>query len=119
MKKMVCRFGELYYAELPVISDSRVQQGLRPVLIISNDVCNKFSPVVSVVPLTSSMTKANIPTHVSIDGYGLHKPSVILAEQIMSIDKHRFHEKIGEVNDMGLIDRILRALRTQLNMVAA
>lgn len=119
MDQMGCKFGELYYAELPVIGNSRVQQGVRPVLVVSNNTCNKYSPVISVVPLTSSRTKANIPTHVEINGFGLHKPSVILAEQIMSIDKNKLHERIGEVNNMGLINRILKALRTQLNMVAA
>jgi mRNA interferase MazF len=119
MNQLACKFGELYYAELPVIGNSRVQQGLRPVLVISNNTCNKFSPVVSVIPLTSSSTKAKIPTHVEISGYGLHKPSVILAEQIMSIDKSRLNDKIGEINDVGLLKQIIRALKTQLNMLVA
>ena len=114
----VCRFGELYYANLPVITNSRVQQGLRPVLVISNNMCNVHSPVVSVVPLTTSITKAKIPTHVSIEGYGLHMASTILTEQIISLDKHRLQEKIGDIGESVIKRKVMRALRTQLNMVA-
>jgi len=113
-----CQFGELYYANLPVIVNSRVQQGLRPVLVISNNMCNLHSPVVSIVPLTTSITKAKIPTHVAIEGYGLHMASTILTEQIISLDKHRLQEIIGDIGESDIKLKVMRALRTQLNMVA-
>ena len=90
--------GELYYADLsPVIGSE--QGGLRPVLIIQNDIGNKYSPTVIAAAITSKMTKAKLPTHIGIgalDG-GLLKDSVVLLEQIRTIDKRRLKERIGEL----------------------
>lgn len=100
--------GDLYYADLsPVIGSE--QGGVRPVVIIQNDVGNKYSPTVIIAPITSQMNKTKLPTHVSLsanDEYGLPKNSVILLEQIRTIDKMRLKEKIGSFNDkkMGFID---------------
>jgi len=88
--------GELYYADLsPVIGSE--QGGMRPVLIIQNDIGNKYSPTVIAAAITSQLNKAKLPTHIEIKAgeYGLPKDSVILLEQIRTIDKKRLKEKIG------------------------
>lgn len=90
--------GDIFYADLsPVIGSE--QGGIRPVLIIQNDVGNKYSPTIIVAAITSQLNKAKLPTHVEIDGpeFGLPKDSVILLEQIRTIDKKRLREKIGVV----------------------
>lgn len=92
--------GELYYADLsPVIGSE--QGGVRPVLIIQNDVGNKYSPTVIIAAVTSKIDKAKIPTHVELKSadYGLPKDSVALLEQIRTIDKRRLKEKIGVIDE--------------------
>lgn len=92
--------GDIFYADLsPVIGSE--QGGVRPVLIIQNDVGNKYSPTVIIAAITSQINKAKLPTHIEIssDEYGLNKDSVILLEQIRTIDKRRLKEKIGHIND--------------------
>lgn len=111
-------YGDIFLANLPIAIDSQVQQGIRPVIIISNDMNNKYSSVVNIVPLTSKMTKHPLPTHVKIQGYGLSKPSIILGEQIITIDKKYLGEKVGTIIDKNMKNKINRALMTQLNMVA-
>lgn len=89
--------GEIYYADLsPVIGSE--QGGVRPVLIVQNDIGNKFSPTVIAVAITSRLNKAKLPTHIDLKNEALPKDSVILMEQIRTIDKSRLKEKIGEVN---------------------
>ena len=90
--------GDIFYADLsPVIGSE--QGGTRPVLIIQNDVGNKYSPTVIVAAITSQINKAKMPTHIEISAkeYGLNKDSVILLEQIRTIDKKRLREKIGNI----------------------
>ena len=108
---MSIKRGDMYYADLsPVIGSE--QGGIRPVLIIQNDVGNKFSPTVIAAAITSQTSKSRLPTHINIDSkeYGLMKDSVILAEQIRTIDKSRLKEKIGQVDDsvMGQVNNALR-----------
>ena len=88
--------GYLYYADLSPVVGSE-QGGVRPVLIIQNDIGNKYSPTVIVAAITSQINKAKLPTHIEISAheYGLNKDSVILLEQIRTIDKKRLREKIG------------------------
>jgi mRNA interferase MazF len=83
----------------PVIGSE--QGGILPVLIIQNDIGNKFSPTVIATAITSQINKAKMPTHIELDAqnYGLPKDSVILAEQIRTIDKKRLKEKIGHVDE--------------------
>ena len=100
----------MYFADLsPVIGSE--QGGIRPVLIVQNDVGNKFSPTVIAAAITSQTGKNKLPTHIDIASkeYGLMKNSVILAEQIRTIDKSRLKEKIGEVDDivMGKVNNAL------------
>ena len=92
--------GDIYYADLsPVIGSE--QGGLRPVLIVQNDVGNKYSPTVIAAAITSRVSKAKLPTHIDLagDGAGLAKDSVILLEQIRTIDKKRLKEKMGHVDE--------------------
>ena len=91
--------GEIYYADLsPVIGSE--QGGIRPVLIIQNDVGNKYSPTVIAAAITSQLNKAKLPTHIELSEgeFGLVKDSVILLEQIRTLDKRRLKEKIGELS---------------------
>ena len=96
MTTMVVKRGDIFYADLsPVIGSE--QGGIRPVIIIQNDIGNKYSPTVIVAAITSQINKAKLPTHIEISAheYGLNKDSVILLEQIRTIDKKRLREKIG------------------------
>ena len=88
--------GELYYADLSPVVGSE-QGGVRPVLIVQNDVGNKYSPTVIVSAVTSQINKAKIPTHIELSAkeFGLPKDSVVLLEQLRTIDKRRLKEKIG------------------------
>lgn len=91
--------GELYYADLSPVVGSE-QGGVRPVLVVQNDVGNKYSPTVIAAAVTSRIGKAKLPTHIelSADLYGLNKDSVVLLEQIRTLDKRRLKERIGELN---------------------
>ena len=92
--------GDIYYADLsPVIGSE--QGGVRPVLIVQNDVGNRFSPTVIAAAITSQQTKAKLPTHIAIGAHtsGLAKDSVVLLEQVRTIDKQRLKEKMGTIDD--------------------
>ncbi len=97
---MVVKRGDIFYADLsPVIGSE--QGGTRPVLVVQNDVGNKFSPTVIIAAITSQINKAKLPTHIEIKAHdvGLLKDSVILLEQVRTIDKKRLREKIGRLDD--------------------
>lgn len=97
---MIVKRGDVFYADLsPVIGSE--QGGVRPVLVVQNDIGNKYSPTIIVAAITSQINKAKLPTHVEITApeYGLPKDSVVLLEQIRTIDKKRLREKIGRFND--------------------
>ena len=93
--------GEIYYADLSPVVGSE-QGGVRPVLILQNDVGNKYSPTIIVAAITSQLSKAKIPTHVELEKstYNLPKDSVILLEQLRTIDKRRLQEKISSVDEI-------------------
>lgn len=97
---MIVKRGEIYYADLSPVVGSE-QGGVRPVMIIQNNVGNKYSPTVIVAAITSQINKAKMPTHIEIDaqGYGLSKDSVVLLEQVRTLDKKRLKEKIGMADD--------------------
>ena len=108
MSKVQVKRGDIFYADLsPVIGSE--QGGIRPVLVVQNDVGNKFSPTVICAAITSKINKAKLPTHVEIDAaeYELVKNSVILLEQIRTIDKRRLKEKICHLDDelMAQVDK--------------
>lgn len=96
---MIIKRGELYFADLSPVLGSE-QGGVRPVLVLQNDIGNKYSPTVIVSAITSKLYKAKLPTHISLDAesFGLSKDSIILLEQIRTIDKQRLKEKIGELS---------------------
>jgi mRNA interferase MazF len=108
---MIVKRGEIYYADLSPVVGSE-QGGVRPILIIQNDVGNKYSPTVIVAAITSQINKARLPTHVAITAqdFGLPKDSVVLLEQIRTIDKKRLREKVGKFDDemMKKIDEALK-----------
>ena len=107
---MTVRRGEIYYADLSPVVGSE-QGGVRPVLIVQNDVGNRFSPTVIAAAITSQHDKADLPTHIEVDaqGRGLVKDSVILLEQGRTLDKHRLREKMGKL-DRASMDRVDHAL---------
>lgn len=107
---MIVHRGDIYYADLSPVVGSE-QGGVRPVLIVQNDVGNKFSPTVIAAAITSQHDKANLPTHIEVDAEntGLLKDSVVLLEQVRTIDKHRLKEKMGRL-DSGSMSRVDQAL---------
>ena len=92
--------GDIYYADLSPVVGSE-QGGIRPVLIVQNDVGNRYSPTVIAAAITSKTDKNKMPTHIDVhaDEYGLEKNSVILLEQIRTLDKKRLREKMGHLDD--------------------
>ncbi len=115
---MVMR-GEIYSADLDPVVGSE-QGGLRPVLIVQNNVGNRYSPTVIILAMTSQIQKARLPTHVYIPaaGHGLQKDSVVLAEQIRTLDKRRLRERIG-VLGAEYMEMISRALAVSLGLSGA
>ena len=108
---MVVRRGDMFYADLsPVIGSE--QGGIRPVVIIQNDIGNKHSPTVIAAAITSQMGKAKLPTHIEIGikESGLKTNSIILTEQIRTIDKSRLKEKIGHIDDNNVMNKLNNAL---------
>ena len=107
---MIVKRGDIYYADLSPVVGSE-QGGIRPVLVIQNDIGNKYSPTVMAAAITSQINKAKMPTHIELAAkdYGLNKDSVILLEQIRTIDKRRLREKIGRIDD-GLMASVNNAL---------
>lgn len=107
---MVVKRGDIFYADLSPVVGSE-QGGIRPVLVVQNDIGNKFSPTVIISAITSQINKAKLPTHIEItaDAFGLSKDSVILLEQIRTIDKKRLRERIGRLDEeqMGKVDEAL------------
>lgn len=113
---MVVKRGDIYYADLSPVVGSE-QGGIRPVLIIQNDVGNKYSPTVIATAITSQINKAKMPTHIELDAneYGLSRDSVVLAEQIRTIDKRRLKEKIGHL-DGELMTKVNEALEISFGL---
>jgi len=108
---VIVKRGDIFYADLsPVIGSE--QGGVRPVLVIQNDVGNKYSPTIIVAAITSQINKARLPTHIEIiaPDFGLPKDSVVLLEQIRTIDKKRLREKLGRFNEelMRTVDEAIK-----------
>lgn len=114
---MTIKRGELYYADLSPVVGSE-QGGVRPVLVVQNDVGNKYSPTVIAAAVTSKINKAKLPTHIELPSntYGLQKDSVILLEQIRTLDKRRLKERIGELNETTM-SRVDNAILISLGFV--
>ncbi len=111
--EVMIKRGELYYADLSPVVGSE-QGGVRPVLIVQNDIGNKFSPTVIAAAITSQLNKAKLPTHIELGvASGLPKDSVVLLEQIRTIDKQRLQDRIGEVGE-DTMKRVNNALMISL-----
>lgn len=115
--KMNIRRGDIYYADLSPVVGSE-QGGLRPVLIVQNDVGNRHSPTVIAAAITSKMGKTKLPTHIDIPGVetGLVKDSVILLEQVRTIDKKRLKEKMGHLDDTTM-NHVNNAIQVSFGLV--
>ena len=108
---MIVKRGDMFYADLsPVIGSE--QGGIRPVLIIQNDLGNKYSPTVIAAAITSQTNKTKLPTHIEIreNTSGLKNNSVVLVEQIRTIDKSRLKEKIGHIDDTNIMNQVNNAI---------
>lgn len=114
---MIVRRGDVFYAELNPVQGSE-QGGTRPVLIVQNDIGNQYSPTTIIVAITSQINKAKLPTHIEISGgkSGLDKDSVILTEQVRTIDKNRLKQKVGIISEE-LLHKVDRALEISLGLV--
>ena len=114
---MVVKKGDIFFADLsPVIGSE--QGGVRPVVVIQNDVGNKYSPTVIVAAITSQINKAKLPTHVEIRAgeHGLNKDSVVLLEQLRTVDKRRLKERIGRM-DADAMEKVNEALVIRLGII--
>lgn len=109
--------GDIYYADLSPVVGSE-QGGIRPVLIVQNDIGNKFSPTVIAAAITSQRTKTKLPTHIelSAEDCGLAKDSIILLEQVRTIDKKRLKERMGQLNDFSML-RVNQALSVSFGLL--
>lgn len=114
MKSMNIKRGQIYYADLsPVIGSE--QGGLRPVLIVQNDIGNKYSPTVIAAAITSQFSKAKLPTHIEINKCGLAKDSIVLLEQIRTLDKRRLKECMGAL-DEPTMEKVDKAIMISLGV---
>ncbi|MEE1187261.1 MAG: type II toxin-antitoxin system PemK/MazF family toxin [Acutalibacteraceae bacterium] len=113
---MTIRRGDIYYADLSPVVGSE-QGGVRPVLIVQNDVGNKYSPTVIAAAITSQREKATLPTHIKLnaDDSGLAKDSIVLLEQVRTIDKKRLKEKMGTL-DTDSMNQINEALSVSFGL---
>jgi len=116
-RKREIKRGDVYYADLSPVVGSE-QGGVRPVLIIHNDLGNRYSPTVIVAAISASIQKAKFPTHVEISAkkYGLERDSVILLEQIRTIDKQRLTDKITHL-DRVMMEKVNEALQISLGLI--
>lgn len=114
---MIVKRGDIFYADLSPVVGSE-QGGVRPVLVIQNNIGNKYSPTIIVAAITSQINKAKLPTHIEVNAkeYGLPKDSVLLMEQIRTIDKKRLREKIGRINKP-MMKEIDESLKISLGLV--
>lgn len=113
---MTVKRGEIYYADLSPVVGSE-QGGIRPVLIVQNDVGNKHSPTVIAAAITSKQEKSRLPTHISVQASscGLAKDSVVLLEQVRTLDKRRLKERMGEL-DQSSMAQVNDALQVSLGL---
>lgn len=109
---------DIWYATIPAIPGSHVQCGKRPVVVVSNDAANRHSPVISIIPLTPNLGRADLPTHTVIRSRFLKGPSMALCEQIMTIDKSWLSGQIGTVDHLHERIAMHHCLLVQLGLAA-
>ena len=114
---MTIKRGDIYYADLSPVVGSE-QGGMRPVLIVQNDIGNKYSPTVIAAAITSQRFKTQLPTHIQVDAQecGLSKDSIVLLEQVRTLDKQRLKERMGNLGERDMI-RVNRALSVSLGIL--
>lgn len=114
---MQIRRGDIFFADLSPVVGSE-QGGTRPVLVLQNDIGNQYSPTTIVAAITSQISKAKLPTHVEVTakGSGLEKDSVILLEQIRTIDKTRLREKVTSLNDE-IMNKVAQSVEISLGLI--
>ncbi len=117
MKPVIVKRGDVYFADLSPVVGSE-QGGVRPVLILQNDIGNRFSPTVIIAAITAQIQKAKLPTHVEINAekYGFERNSVILLEQIRTIDKQRLTDKITQL-DEPMMQQVNKSLQVSLGLI--
>lgn len=117
MNRVEVKRGYIFFADLSPVVGSE-QGGVRPVLVVQNDVGNKYSPTVIIAAITSQIDKAKLPTHVEIEAkeYGLEKDSVILLEQIRTIDKQRLQDKVTELDER-VMQKVNQAIKISLGLI--
>ena len=115
---MMVQRGDIYYADLSPVVGSE-QGGIRPVLIVQNDIGNRFSPTVIAAAITSQKDKTKLPTHIHLQatGSGLARDSIVLLEQIRTLDKQRLRERMGRLDPVSM-DRVDRALQVSFGLNA-
>ncbi|MFR4985779.1 MAG: type II toxin-antitoxin system PemK/MazF family toxin [Lachnospirales bacterium] len=113
---MIVKRGDIFYADLSPVVGSE-QGGIRPILVVQNDIGNRYSPTIICAAITSQINKAKLPTHIEIDcnKYPLIKDSVVLLEQVRTIDKKRIKEKIGHLDDI-IMSKVDKALLISLGL---
>jgi len=114
---MLIRRGDIFFADLSPVVGSE-QGGTRPVLVLQNDIGNQYSPTTIIAAITSQISKAKLPTHVEVtrSSSGLEKDSVILLEQIRTIDRSRLKEKITSLNDE-LMEKVAQAIEISVGLI--
>lgn len=115
---MTVKRGDIFYADLSPVVGSE-QGGLRPVLIVQNDVGNRYSPTVIAAAITSRLDKAKLPTHIDVyaEEFGLAKNSVVLLEQIRTLDKRRLREKMGHLDEL-LMQKVNNAITISFGLAS-
>ena len=110
--------GDIFYADLSPVVGSE-QGGVRPVLVVQNDIGNKYSPTVIIAAITSRLSKAKLPTHIELnkDKYNLEKDSIVLLEQIRTLDKRRLKEKVSSLDNLAM-QRVDVAILISLGITA-
>lgn len=114
MKTIRIKRGDIVLINIPE-SDNHTIYGLRPHIVVSNNTANKNSQIITVVPLTSK-PKKQLPTHITIEGFGLTKPSTVLTEQLYSVDKSLINKRIGHISDAAIMKKITKCLGIQLDV---
>lgn len=109
---------DIWLADLPVLSESHVQSGIRPVIVASNDVANTYSPIITVIPLTTNLARVDIPTHTVLHSRFLRFPSMALCEQLMVIDKTRLLNRMGALECVHERLAVRHCVQVQLGLVA-